>query len=900
MRRNVRRLNREVNSGREQPSRNIKQREGGGGEEEEEPELSANGRTKRRKAASLTELKRFYEAAVDAASEVILASTTISATAAAGGANEVDGSDIGTKEASIIAVAEGRKRTAVGAAFASVPAPHASALAKTRGLRSIHPSAPFSPRRPRPCCPTEAGDDGAREDGRHHPDTALLAEGHPVGEPTLSPPSGSDRGEALTGTTVTDRTEAGTTTDTTNTTIVGNTAAPDAPDAPACAKLGGGEVREGEGSGNGDHPRHQTHLLYPASFLASDEDDDSDAREDWRPRYRKGGTAAAVTTGSVLIVDTCGGDAFREALRKNLEATGGTRCKLGSAKVKKHRIACSAAAPPAAPAAMATLAEGGVDKKDGDGRKNSGGGDGGGRMDGGSSGMNPVPSLFSVGHAEKRAGTSCSTKGSSGTGKRGGHGNQRSQNASSSSSSSSLSSSSSYVSPASCPSTATTACSGKRTVAPPGGITFPPHGRYPALPGFKDLPTALKRGGDPCEITAAASLSCLRLVARQGAWCARSASAQGLSPALRETLPDCREKSEQGVRGSAKVVGRCCRGEIETQQQQKRQQHVSTVPAAEAAGAEAPSCEPPAAAAAFVAASTILSGVRSSRRTPLFSETTDGDLEIFSYGQAETGSGEFVLGADRGEWSKAVAAARLSCRRPPISDSGLEKPAEMLLRVGGKGRTSNRNSPGCVVRAGCSKKPTAAAPATADIKVGDGDSVTGNDISSTDNHKSVNDNRNNRKHVSVRAPLMPYWRSRNEPTRGRSDSSGTRNCTSASVSTVPLSSTRTSASSRSGKRRVTFAPCTRAAGSSPEPGTRTSASATRRAARAASSASSRGDAADAAEDKRYYCVSNDGGGDDDVNDDDDDFAFENSTGRAPIRFGIMQQRQYSSGAEGAE
>lgn len=72
MRRNVRRLHREVNNGAATPTPapNTGDTEGA--------EYTANGRTKRRKAASLSELKRFYEAAVDAASEVFsLAPATV-------------------------------------------------------------------------------------------------------------------------------------------------------------------------------------------------------------------------------------------------------------------------------------------------------------------------------------------------------------------------------------------------------------------------------------------------------------------------------------------------------------------------------------------------------------------------------------------------------------------------------------------------------------------------------------------------------------------------------------------------------------------------------------------------------------------------------------------------------
>lgn len=66
MRRNVRRLHREVNAG--SPAACPRQRKGS-------MEYSTNGRTKRRKAASLAELQRFYDAAIGAASEVLSTTT---------------------------------------------------------------------------------------------------------------------------------------------------------------------------------------------------------------------------------------------------------------------------------------------------------------------------------------------------------------------------------------------------------------------------------------------------------------------------------------------------------------------------------------------------------------------------------------------------------------------------------------------------------------------------------------------------------------------------------------------------------------------------------------------------------------------------------------------------------
>ncbi|CAN0207858.1 unnamed protein product, partial [Hapterophycus canaliculatus] len=364
MRRNVRRLNREINSGAKQPSRN-KQRPGGDKGHKEEPELSANGRTKRRKAASLTELKRFYEAAVDAASEVLLATATTTATAAASRAS--DGGGIASAKEALVVAAEGREYAATLApVVAPVPAPHSPVLALGAcavGLPWPHPSPnpspPLSSRRPRPCRAT--------------------------------------REEAVSATTATGHTEVdATTTNTTTTTTIGVSTIRD---APVCAR-GGGRDQERDMMDSGDHRCPQTHLLSPDPPLATDEGED--AGENRRPRRRKV-AAAAVTAGSPLIADTCGGEAFRAALRKNLEATGGTRCKLGSAKTKRRKIACSAAT-------IASSANGsdgscpeeergclGVDKNAGGGRKSNSGhdggggsGDGGGR-NGGGRGFNPAP-----------------------------------------------------------------------------------------------------------------------------------------------------------------------------------------------------------------------------------------------------------------------------------------------------------------------------------------------------------------------------------------------------------------------------------------------------------------------------------------------------------------------------
>ncbi|CAM9147244.1 unnamed protein product, partial [Scytosiphon promiscuus] len=694
MRRNVRRLNREINSGIKQPGRN-KQGRLGGGEEGDEPGRGANGRKKRRKAASLTELKRFYDAAVDAASEVF---------------GDGGGTTTTEEEDSSAVAAEGRECVTRAPAFAPVPD-----LASPQLMLPTSPSRP-----PRSCGPTRSDYGGAQEGDRQHSRfTALFAGGHSLREPRVSRAIGRDDPKALAVTT----------------TIPVR-------DASVFAGRGGRREREGDGSDNGDHRRHQRRSP-PALLEALGEGDDTGVEH--RPGPRKV-TSADLSVGGALIADTCGGDAFREALRKNLEATGGTRCKLGSAKTKRRRLASSAATAATAVTSTAKLGGAsfpeaernslGVHKNDGEGERR-GGGDGR---------LNPVPRPFSVGVAEENARKSVVRKSSSSSGVRKG-------------------------------AAATT----------PLTVRFLPLGKYPALPGFEGSPTPPGQDVYPSETTTTADLSCRLLVPRPTVWCARSSLTPALGPALLPDYPE-RKSRECVIGNNEKRVGRNRRRESKPQIQQ-HQQRAITAPA----------------------------------------ETGREALESFWFGSAERGGPPTVFGIDGEERRKEGAAtARPSCLRRPISDSGVEKPAQMLLQVGGKGKSSGRGSSSRVGRRERSKELTAATLSIdiAESRAGDCDKFAGDGVSSTDNRTHDTRDPDRSKPVAGRAPLMPYWRRRNEPPRGISIGKGARHYPTASGSSVSFPSSGSSASlGDKGERRVSFAPCTRAAGSSPGPGTKTSASA---------------------------------------------------------------------------
>ena len=244
MRRNVRRLNREVNTGVPAPScRGSKPRK-------ERVEHSASDRTRRRKAASLAELKRFYTAAVDAASEVLSNTNGIVATSTA--------------------TAEGGEEDL---------SPHYQ--------DSLHPNMGGTPTSTRWRCSGGGGAAGAGG-AVSAVSAGCTAAG---GVRSIGIGTGNGRGNA--------------------------TAQVDA-DASASADVGG----EQEGS------RRKICKV--------------------RPQHTSGRFVEILTL-------TEGGEAFRRVLRKKLEATGGTRCRLGGPPKRMAEFGAAATAATAT-TTLATLA----------------------------------------------------------------------------------------------------------------------------------------------------------------------------------------------------------------------------------------------------------------------------------------------------------------------------------------------------------------------------------------------------------------------------------------------------------------------------------------------------------------------------------------------------------------
>lgn len=413
MRRNVRRLNREVNGGQKPPCEQQQAKE--------EPAMSANGRTKRRKAASLTELKRFYDAAVDAASEVL----------------------------SITSTAVNPKREGEGGTIA--------------GKR-----------------PGSAAADG----GAHRGTTVLLAARSSFDEHVLPPPSalsagGNDDGE-ITGA---------------NQRTRGSNRGSSTTNGRASTRSEGDASRERRTDQGGDcvDRRYRS----PALLMLSGDD----VNKEWHGRGAEGGAEKGIAAES-------SGETFREVLRKKLEATGGTRCKLGSTKRQKNNRAATGNVEDT----KASRHGGG----DGGGR-GRGGGDGersGGCPDEGAGGSGPLAlPLFSAGRTGKKPGK--------GTINRQGRLGKRQ--------SSSLSSST------------TGANSSRRgAVVDPHGPCFrPPVASHPTLPGFKGYVDRFDY--PPTGTSADVAPSCLPLPPCRDQRCARSSPSLGLSPALLEAL----EKAEK-------------------------------------------------------------------------------------------------------------------------------------------------------------------------------------------------------------------------------------------------------------------------------------------------------------------------------------------------------------------
>ena len=716
MRRNVRRLNREVNAGLKQPREQQPQ------EGKEELALRANGRTKRRKAASLTELKRFYDAAVDAASEVL--SITAAGTTA----------DAQREQEEAAIAGKGRGSVAAG-------------------------------------------------DDQHHRGTALLAVSSSADEhvpPPLSTSSveGGNNGE--TPELMTQRT-AGTIGGGNN--MKGKCSTRHDGDA-------SGEQRRDKGGDRGNHRYRSPALL----MLSAD-----DSNTEWHRR----GTKAIDEKG---IAAESSGEAFREVLRKKLEATGGTQCKLGSTKRRKTNRATTSA----------------VENTEASRRRGGSSGTGGAGGGGGDCAsldtMNCAKSVASdrcLGEAGGNRG-SCTLHPFSGehAGKKSGKGTVSGERKlgnrqqSSSTASSLPETHSSYR---------------EAIVAPRGPCVLPTAVVYPSLPGFEGH---VRQSGPPAStICPDAAPPRLPPPPYRAGWYARSSPALGLSPALLEAL----ETAE-----------------------------------------------------AMPHADVVVPAVPPSLKAP-FSESRVEQcarLQPEQAGMADAGDETGRSGAWRED------APGRPCIKAPFTESSLVKPAELLLRVCGK---DSRKRNAVTISRGQSAEKAGTAPPEPAMGAGAGDDRGRGSKASTD------DGNNNIKERSLpggRAPLMPYWRRRQEPPRpayngiSSSSSSSSSSCSSSSPSSAGTSaSTGTSSSASSSARRVTFSPSTWKAGSSPTSTARAPVAASprkggrRAAAAAASAASAAAGPPSEDEDDGDYPDCN-------VNDDGAYVGI-------PVRFGIMQQRQFN-------
>lgn len=701
MRRNVRRLNREINAGLKQPC----ERE----QRKEEPALKVNGRTKRRKAASLTELKRFYDAAIDAASEVL----------------------------------------------------SVTAAATTDNVKCEKGEATIAGKGP----PDSASTDG---DGQYCCGIALLAASCSTGEHVLPLPfalstGGSDSRES---------TEAGEITDTTscNSNVMNGKASILSEDGAA------GERRGHKGADCGDR-----RFRSPALLLLSG----VDANREWPRR----GTEGAPDRG---IAADSNGDAFREVLRKKLEATGGTQCKLGSTKrLKTNR------------AATATVENIEVSRHGGGGR---GGGGGGGRG-GGRGGDGGCASFDAMKGTEGVASGGCPGDGGGGggpqavrllsagrSGNKTGKGTTRTGWGPGKPQSSSMAEANSST--------------GEEAIA--RGPYFPsPVANYPTLPGFRGLV-------DQPDSPADAGPPRLPLPPRRRGRYTRSSPTLGLSPALLEAL----EKAETAPHAGAVVSAR-----------------------------------PP------------------FQKAPFSEYGVDQSAELrFQQAGAANNDGETGSGA---RWEDA---ARRPCLKAPFAESSFVKPAEMLLRVCGKDDHSSRSGVGLL--RGKHSEEAPGTPAEAAMGAGHGRNTSAKDNSDDNDDGDTNNTTNNNKRClpDGRAPLMPHWRRREEPpprlSYDGSSSSVSFPSPSSSSSCSSSAGTNASTSTTASTKRVTFSPSARPAGSGPGSTARTPfAAAARRAARRVTAA--------AAEDE-----------------DDGGYLGENAEeDRAyvgvPVRFGIMQQRQFN-------
>ncbi|CAN0326664.1 unnamed protein product, partial [Ectocarpus sp. 12 AP-2014] len=734
MRRNVRRINREVNPGQKPPFR---KRRG------KDSEVGTAGGTKKRKAASLNELKRFYDAAVDAASEVF----SIATATGSGSVQDTGGATVIGKGETYVATAPAPAGhpllPADLSASMSSPRPHATrsdddcrgdqrlgVLAASASLGNPPPLAPLSPRQ------------------------SLLLTG--VGRAAAAAAEAEAEAEAAVAAAAAVGTFVQKNTDAVSQSTAWTAPGGDTPFGDASGRLGGRRGQRGRNDG--------THARGPGDGRHSSEAPRPDSDDN---RRRRGSAVSARTLVGGFVeqsVADCSGDAFREALRKKLEATGGTRCKLGSTR----RIKPDAAA--ATAAATVADTEGGNNHL----RRAAGGG------------------------KNRTAGT-------------------KRKGLSSSSLPPALWSSPSPAQPSSSPAIGPSLFT--PALAPPSE-RLPPSAAYPALPGFKGTtpPHTDPAAGSAATAAAAtaAAISVLPLPPRPTtAWHAKSALVSGLSPALLEALKECEKDGDCGLRQ--------CHAETE------QPQHTTAAPVAAAPFSE--------------------SGVDQLK--------TVRSRQVFATG---AGAGKSGDGGNSRVRQKKTAEMP-SCLKAPFSESVLENSVQMLLRVGGRGRDSNRSSSPCTR----SHRSPPAGPSTGGV----------GGARDCDNGEDGINNRHARTSDEGRAPRMPSWRRRKELSRDMKKRSGV---VSVPSSTNGNSSSSGRASSTSTRRRVSFAPSTRGEDASPEPGIIQSAAAAAAAAAAATAISEARAAALAEEERREATDEEEGAPTSPV---------------LPVRFGLMQQRLFS-------
>ena len=707
MRRNVRRLNREVNACLKQPSSQQQQQQ-----QQQQPKkgptLAGKGRNKRRKAASLTELKRFYDAAVDAASEV-LSNTAASAT--------IEGEANGT-------------------------------VISKKGESS-------------------AGTDGH---GHNYSGMAIPGASCSVDEPPAPPLfSLSAGGGASKNTGVGQRTDyAGCTSD----------------GAISIRPEGSTRGRDdNEGGGDFSDRCHSS----PALLVRCCDS----AGKGWHRRTAEG-------TEKRLVADSRG-DAFREALRKKLEATGGTRCKLGSSKrLKTHGAGTAAGDVPGA--SYHREGGGGGEGKSHPGvstMARQGVASGGSTVKNASGGGASSPGEFSVRHGDKTA----EKVGSSG--KRMINGERKLVKRPSSSGGNNSS----------------------RTSA------LAPSGTHSSATSYPTSPESSSHVDPP----AGAVALCVPAPSRRRTWCATPSLNMGLSPALLEALEEAEIQQQRQI-AAAPAAALAAHG------------RPSKVKVAAPLLSPPPPPPPP-------PAGVVVKDIPSCLKAPFSEPGSHGGLKYQHAGTADENSSDTGTGVWRRD------AANWSSLKAPFSESGLVKPAELLLRVGGKGKHAKRGA--CVPRGG-----SGGASTTTEAVTRAETCINGN------NDACLSDEG---------APLIPHWRRRQDPRlptfndRAPPLLSSCSSSSSSSSSSCFSDTGRTSGGNIASRvsRRVTFAPCTRAPTTSLESARVPVATANKRAAAAAAAAVAAAAARGLASDGHGYGKEEEG-------------PF---TG-VRVRFGIMQQRQF--------